>query len=73
MAPGARAVLVENVVAHGNALDRAKFGDLSMLVLLGGQNRTANEFAALYRVAGFQLTRVLPIATGLRLIEGQPT
>ena len=43
-----------------------------MLVMLGGQERTAAEFGALYAAAGFRLTRVLPTAAGVSLIEGQP-
>ena len=71
-APGARVVLVEHVIAPGNAPDPGKFSDLNMLVMLGGQERTAAEFAALYGVAGFQLTRIIPTAAGVSLIEGQP-
>jgi hypothetical protein len=43
-----------------------------MLVVPGGQERTAAEFAALYEAAGLRLTRVLPTPAGVSLIEGQP-
>ena len=34
--------------------------DMAMLVLLGGQERTEAEYAALLGKAGFHLTRVVP-------------
>ena len=43
-----------------------------MLVMLGGQERTTDEFAALYEAGGFRLTRVIPTAAELSLIEGAP-
>jgi hypothetical protein len=72
MTPEARVVLIERVLAPGDAPDPSKFHDLNMLVMLGGQERTAAEFAALSRAAGFRLTRVLPTAAGVSLLEGQP-
>ena len=72
MTPGARLLLIERVLAPGDAPDPAKYADLNMLVMLGGQERTADEFAALYEAAGFRLTRVIPAATGVSLIEGAP-
>ncbi len=45
--------------------------DLSMLVLLGGRERTLREFAALFSEAGYQIERIIiPTATSLfSLIE----
>ena len=68
----ARVVVVERVLAPGNAPDPAKLVDLTMLVMVGGRERTAAEFATLYQAAGFRLTRVLPTTAGVSLIEGQP-
>ena len=72
MAPAARLVVVEAVLAAGDAPDPGKFRDLHMLVVPGGQERTAAEFAALYEAAGLRLTRVLPTPAGVSLIEGRP-
>jgi hypothetical protein len=72
MTPEARLLVVEQVIAPGNAHDPGKYADLNMLVMLGGQERTADEFATLYEAAGFRLTRVTPIAAGVSLIEGAP-
>ena len=72
MPAAARLLVVQRVLAPGDAPDPATFGDLNMLVMVGGQERTAAEFATLYQAAGFRLTRVLPTTAGVSLIEGQP-
>jgi hypothetical protein len=72
MGPAARLLLVERVLAPGATPDPGKFVDLTMLVMAGGQERTAAEYAALYEAAGLRLTRVLPTASGVGLLEGRP-
>jgi hypothetical protein len=71
MPAAARLLVVQRVLAPGDAPDPATFGDLNMLVMVGGQERTAAEFAALYEAAGFRPPRILPTAAGVSLIEGQ--
>ena len=46
--------------------------DMHMLVMLGGRERTEDEFQALFAAANFKLKRtlLLPGATGFSLIEG---
>ena len=36
----------------------------------GGRERTEDEFRSLYRAAGFTLSRVIPAARSLCLVEG---
>jgi hypothetical protein len=48
------------------------FLDLHMLVTLGGRQRTADEFAALYAAAGFRLTTIIDLPGHYNLIEGEP-
>jgi hypothetical protein len=43
-----------------------------MLTILTGRERTEEEFAALFRASGFRLTRVVPTASPLSIIEGIP-
>jgi hypothetical protein len=43
--------------------------DLHMLALLRGRERTAAEFADLLAAGGFGLTRVLPTAAGVSVLE----
>ena len=44
-----------------------------MLVLLGGQERTEAEFRELLAAAGFQLRRVIPTQSPMRILEGVPS
>ena len=64
MAPTSRLVLMERILpervdASPSALD-ATMADLHMRVVLGGQERTTNEYRDLLAAAGLRLTRVLP-------------
>jgi len=49
----------------------AAANDLNMLVCTGGRQRSEAEFRDLYRAAGFRLTRIVPTATGICVIEGE--
>ncbi|WP_345604099.1 methyltransferase [Pseudonocardia adelaidensis] len=48
--------------------------DVHMLTLLGGQERTADEFAALLAAAGFRLDRVMPTGprSGVHVLVARP-
>jgi len=67
-----RLVLAERVIPMGNTPAEAKLFDINMLVVLGGQERTQEEYSALFAAAGLRLTQVLPTATALSLVEGVP-
>lgn len=56
---GARLVVVEAVLPHGNEPHFAKSADLTMLGMLHGRERTRAEFAELFEHAGFQLDRLV--------------
>jgi hypothetical protein len=45
--------------------------DVNMLVNVGGRERTAAEFGALFDAAGFALTRIVPTAALSSVIEGE--
>ncbi|MGE0130498.1 MAG: methyltransferase [Blastocatellales bacterium] len=62
-------LLVETVVPEGNQPDLSKLLDLNMLVMTGGRERTEAEFATLLVSAGFKLTRVIPTASPVCIIE----
>ena len=73
MADTGRLLVVEPVIRSGNEPDPAKFSDLNMLVMLGGRERTADDFEKLYAEAGFRLTSVVPTgAPTFNIIEGVP-
>jgi ubiquinone/menaquinone biosynthesis C-methylase UbiE len=67
-----RLVLAERVIPSGNTPAEAKLFDINMLVVLGGQERTQEEYRALFEAAELRLTRVLPTGTALSLVEGVP-
>ena len=52
MAPGGRVLVAETLIPPGNAPDPIKVMDVNMLVVTGGRERTADEFAALFSRAG---------------------
>jgi hypothetical protein len=65
-------LVVELVLPEGDEPFLGKWLDLHMLVLLGGRERTAAEYDALFRAAGFRLTRVVPTPPGPSVVEADP-
>lgn len=71
MRPGGRVIAVETVVPPGNNDECfGKLLDLTMLVVVGGMERTEEEYRKLYAAAGLTLTRVVPTALEVSVIEG---
>jgi hypothetical protein len=66
-----RLLLVESVIPEGNEPSFGKLLDLAMMVIPGGEERTAAEYEKLYVAAGFRLTRIVPTAAEVSVIEGQ--
>jgi hypothetical protein len=69
---GGALLLVERIIEPPNEGPEAKLGDLNMLVGPGGQERTLDEFRALFEAAGYELTGDTPTASGMHVIEGAP-
>lgn len=76
MGPAAKLILVEHVVpdrAEDSAESRRIFmEDVQMMVMLDGQERTADQFGTLMKAAGLRLTKVFQTASVFQLIEGVP-
>jgi len=70
MAADGKLLVVESVIPPGNEPSFGKSLDLAMLVLPGGEERTAEEYRRLYETAGFRLTRIVPTKAGVSVIEG---
>lgn len=66
-----RVLVVEHVIPPGNDFDWGKLLDINMLVGPGGQERTREEFSALFKRAGLRLTRVLPTESPLSILEAR--
>ena len=68
--PGAKALLVESVVEEDdNAPSMSKVMDLNMLVMTGGKERTANEYAELFEKTGFRLTNIYLTSSPMQIVE----
>jgi O-methyltransferase domain len=65
-----RVLTIEGVIPPGNDPHPNKEGDLVMMVLLRGRERTVAEFQALYEAAGLRVTRILPTSYAHYIIEG---
>ena len=65
-------LVIETVIPPGNDPCPAKLLDLTMLLIPGGKERTEEEYRELYEQAGFRLTRIVPTAGEVSVIEGVP-
>lgn len=72
MGDGSRLLVVERVIPPGNGPMFGKLMDLTMLVVHGGRERTGEEFRRLFEAAGFRLTRIVPTASDVSVVEGEP-
>ena len=72
MGPNGRLLLVEMVIEPGNGPGLGKWLDIAMLVYAGGCERTEAEYRDLLARAGFRLTRVVPTASPVSVIEAVP-
>ena len=70
--PEGKLLVMERIVATPNEGPETKISDLNMLVSPGGQERTREEFAALFAAAGFHMERVIEVDARLSVIEGVP-
>ena len=69
MKPGGKLLIVEMVIPEGNDPHPGKMLDMMMLVGPGGQERTVPEYRALLGKAAFRLTRVVPTASAVSVVE----
>jgi len=67
-----RLLVAERIVPPGNAPSEAKLFDINMLVSLGGEERTEDEYTSLFDQSGLKLTRTIPTTSHLSLIEATP-
>ena len=67
--PGARVLLIENLIPETNAPSWPLTLDLWMLTISGKQ-RTLEEYAALLAGSGFRFTKVVATSSGVSIVEG---
>ncbi len=70
--PDGRLLIVEMVLPAGDTPHPGKVLDMVMLVFPGGQERTEAEYASLLGKAGFRLSRVVPTASAVSVVEAVP-
>jgi hypothetical protein len=72
MSSAGRLLLVEMVLPGGDTPHPGKMLDMAMLTLPGGEERTSAQYAALLEKAGFRMTRVVPTASLVSIVEAAP-
>lgn len=69
---GGKLIVVDAVVPTDSGFSPAKIMDLTMMLFLGGKERTEAEFRTLFHASGWKLNRIIPTASQLSVIEGVP-
>jgi hypothetical protein len=72
MSKDGRLLLVEMVLPEGDAPHPGKLLDMLMLTVPGGEERTPSQYGALLDRAGFEMTRVVPTASPVSIVEAVP-
>lgn len=70
--PDGRLVILESLLAPPNEGARAKFADLNMLAVPGGQERSVEEYARLFDATGFELTMAVDTGPRISVMECRP-
>ena len=70
MKPRGRILVVEQVLAPGQADLLAKLTDLVLMVALPGRERDRYEFEQLFARADLTLQRILPTTAAYKILEG---
>lgn len=71
MIPSARVVVAETPISEDHPAPFAALVDINMLVMVTGKERTPEEYAALFRRAGLELSSVTPTASPMALLEAR--
>ncbi len=70
--PNGKILVVEAVIPKGNDPHPFKWLDLTML-MIGGKERTKDQFETLFSKAGLRLNRIIPITPAISIVEGLPS
>jgi hypothetical protein len=64
-----RLLIIEKVIPPGNAAFAGKLTDITMLLIAGGRERTAEEYQALLTRSGFTVAKIVPTRSPASVIE----
>lgn len=67
---GGKLLVVDSVVPGPNEFHPGKISDLEMMLFPGGKERTTEEFRDLFSAAGWKLSRIIPTASHVSVVEG---
>ena len=67
---GGKLLIIDAVILPGNDPSPGKMLDIQML-LIGGRERTEEEFRALLNAAGFEMIRIVPTASVVSIVESR--
>lgn len=75
MPPHGQLLILEEIypehIVPSDACREAADIDVLMLVCTGGRRRSVEEFRVLLAASGFQLSRIVPMATGVSVVQGE--
>ncbi len=71
MGQDARILVAETIMPEGNEPAPVKVLDMPMLAVLGGMERTEEEYRELFDAAGLEFTRVVSAEGAISLMEGK--
>jgi hypothetical protein len=69
MKPDGKLLIVEMVLPESDEPHMGKMLDMMMLLVPGGEERTPSEYARLLEPNGFRMTRVVPTASPVSVVE----
>lgn len=69
--PHARLLVIETIVPDEPGPDWSKMLDIHMLTLLGGRQRTRQEYEALFERSGFLFLREIDTGAGVSILEAE--
>jgi len=68
---GAKLLVLESIVPEDPGPDRSKTLDIVMLTLLGGRQRTRQEYEEILAQSGFLLQREIDTHAGISILEAE--
>jgi len=71
MNPGGKVLVVENIISPGNGPCPGKMMDITMMLMEGGRERTTEQFGQLFEQAGLRMTRQIPLAGSMHILEAE--
>jgi O-methyltransferase/methyltransferase family protein len=69
--PGGAVLVIEAILDRPGQEAHAAFSDINMLVMPGGRERTADQYAELFKAAGLHQTRVIDTPSRMSIVEAK--